>query len=206
MADKMKKSHIIKDVGDIHTWSISGEAAGSAIWTSTHVSSSGGGGYVGQYGGHVSAPRISSRTTTHKRFFIRLADGSETEIELSDSDFGVRDGHQVTAVYCQHRNDDSGWLVRLVNHQTGQKLDRRSSLPNLRGRHRKRWAFLAFPPLLFFFPIGVMTSGAWLYFFMKKRSEFRKIDSAIFARAKEEADRPHPLADAGTTISAPSEQ
>ncbi len=179
----MAKALIIEHRDQIHCWAIAGEVLGSAIWSSTQVHSSGGGGYVGQYGGHVSAPTISSSTTTHKRFFVRTENGKEHEISLSDSSFSVRDGHRVTAVYAQHRDDESGWLVYLFNHDTGQKHQRSSPLKDLRGRHKKRWFFLSLLPVFAQPVLGLATLVAWGFFFFKRRTRFAELDSAIFEQA-----------------------
>jgi hypothetical protein len=66
-------------------------------WTETHVSSSGGGGYVHPtYGGHVSAPTVSSKIVEREKYFVKTDDGKE--VELKDAVTG-RKGHQVTLVY-----------------------------------------------------------------------------------------------------------
>lgn len=185
----MPRAQIAKQVEDIHTWGISGEALGAAIWSTTQVHSSGGGGYVGPYGGHVSAPTVSSSSTTHKRFFIRGDNGKESEIELANSSFGVRDGHRVTAVYAQHRESPSGWLVYLHNHDTNQSVRHTSSLRNVRGRHKKRWFFLSLVPVGFLpFGIGLVGIGAWVFFFFKYKQQFAELDAEIFRQASVLAD------------------
>ncbi|MBU2769500.1 hypothetical protein HAP94_25885 [Acidithiobacillus ferrivorans] len=66
-------------------------------WTETHVSSSGGGGYVHPtYGGHVSAPTVSSKIVEREKYFVKTDDGKE--VELKDAVTG-RKGHHVTLVY-----------------------------------------------------------------------------------------------------------
>lgn len=180
----MARARVIKTIDELDAWVVHGEAAGSAVWTSTHVSSSGGGGYVGPYGGNVSAPTVSSRSTTHKRFFIRAAAGKETEIELSDSSFGVRDGHRVSAVYAKHKDDNSGWLVYLHNHDTGQSVPRDSSLALVRGRHQKRWFFLTLAASLWMFPFSLLLLGVWGYFYWQRRARFKELDAAILGEAR----------------------
>ncbi|WP_337827191.1 hypothetical protein [Pseudonocardia sp. TMWB2A] len=175
----MAKALIIEHRDQIHCWTISGEVLGSAIWSSTQVHSSGGGGY----GGHVSAPTIWSSTTTHKRFFVHTDNGQEHEINLDDSSFGVRDGHRVTVVYAQHRDNESGWLVYLVNHDTGQKLRHSASLKDLRGRHKRRWFLLTLMSILAPNAVGLVAVPVWVFFFFKRRARFAELDSAIFEQA-----------------------
>jgi hypothetical protein len=198
------KSTVILRPDEAKCWARTGEVVGSAIYTSTHVSggSSGGGGYVHNGVGHVSAPQvhISSTVTTHNRFFLKEDDGDETEIKLANSSFGVRDGQRITGVWASHVNDGSGWLVYLHNHNSGRGEEQHAALEDLRGRTKKRWAFLAaigtivglFSGLL---PLALIAPGTWLYFFLQKRKELAAIDHAIFemARAKvAEAQAPSP--------------
>jgi hypothetical protein len=76
-----------------------GEVAGSKTWSDTIVESSGGGGYVGKYGGYVAAPKISSTVKVRNVFYIILDNGQEVQIDSSGWDFSPRDGQRVTAIF-----------------------------------------------------------------------------------------------------------
>ncbi len=72
-----------------------GEITGQQKWSETKVSSSGGGGYVGPQGGHVSSPTITSETKTRQEIWIREEDGLESSLELSNKAFPVNHGQRV---------------------------------------------------------------------------------------------------------------
>lgn len=76
-----------------------GQVAGSKTWSDTIVESSGGGGYVGKYGGYVAAPKISSTVKVRTVFYLILDNGQEIEIDSSGWDFSPRDGQRVTAIF-----------------------------------------------------------------------------------------------------------
>lgn len=59
--------------GSTYTLKItSGHVLGAEKYSETHISSSGGSNYVGPGGGAVSAPRISSYTTTNQDFWLAV--------------------------------------------------------------------------------------------------------------------------------------
>lgn len=76
--------------------------AGVSNWSETHVrgSSSGGGGYIGPYGGTVSAPSVSVSSTVKNKhqFFLVYGNGHEVPITITDLDFPTRDGQVVDTV------------------------------------------------------------------------------------------------------------
>jgi hypothetical protein len=72
-----------------------GEVIGQQKWSETHVSASGGGGYVGPQGGHVSAPTISSKSVTRQQFWVREDDGNEASFNISEDAFPVHEGQKV---------------------------------------------------------------------------------------------------------------
>ena len=73
---------------------VRGPVIGHKKWSETHVSSSGGGGYMPQGGGgYVSAPRISGRVETKSEFWIRTSDNTDVKIE---ADIEIMEGHTVS--------------------------------------------------------------------------------------------------------------
>ena len=101
---------------EILFWSKTGEVLSQNKYSSTHVSSEGGGGYVGQHGGHVSAPKITSTTTTHHEFWIKKEDGSEECIKLVDCDIPVREGQRITLISAGIKGKNATYYSVLVNH------------------------------------------------------------------------------------------
>ncbi len=93
-----------------------GEVVGSDKYSETYVSSSGGGGYVGPNGGHVSAPTVSSTTVTCHEFWLRGEDGTEKSISLRGYDIPLRTGQKVTMVMAGDAKASTGRYTTLVNH------------------------------------------------------------------------------------------
>lgn len=97
----------------------------------TSVHTVGGGGYVGQHGGYVSAPQVYSSSTTHHDIWIKPDDGKETCIRLVGCDIPVREGQRITTVYAKLKGEDSGYPALVFNHtvrrhwavRTGEKLN-----------------------------------------------------------------------------------
>lgn len=67
-------------------------------WSSTHVSSSGGGGYLHNGTGRIAAPTVHSHTTTHQTVWIKEED-SQKDIKLNiPSNVDVMQGHKIKYV------------------------------------------------------------------------------------------------------------
>lgn len=109
---------------EIEFWQLTGEVLGSDKYSETHVSvsSSGGGGYVGPNGGHVSAPKVhsSSSSITNHEFWIKTADGLEKDIKLKGADIPLRAGQKITLISAGRKGKDTGWYSVLVNHSAGK--------------------------------------------------------------------------------------
>lgn len=103
---------------EVAFYTVTGEVLGNDKYSETHVSSSGGGGYVGQYGGHISAPQVSSRTTTNQEIWIKTESGSEKSIQLKGYDIPMRPGHKITVISAGNKDADSHWYTAIVNHST----------------------------------------------------------------------------------------
>jgi hypothetical protein len=105
---------------NVKFWSVTGEVIGTNKYSETHVSSSGGGGYVGQYGGHVSAPTIHSSTITNHEFWIKTEDGYEKDIKLRGVDIPLRAGQKITLISAGMKGEDTGWHCIFINHSAGK--------------------------------------------------------------------------------------
>ncbi len=101
---------------EVAFYTVTGEVLGNDKYSETHVSSSGGGGYVGQYGGHISAPQVSSRTTTNQEIWIKTESGSEKSIQLKGYDIPMRPGHKITVISAGNKDANPLNLRRYLCH------------------------------------------------------------------------------------------
>ncbi len=85
-------------------------------YSETHVSLTGGGGYIGPNGGQINAPTMTSSTITNLEFWIRGDDGTETDIKLRGVDIPIRSGQLVTVVTAAKQGDKTSWYSTLINH------------------------------------------------------------------------------------------
>ncbi|MFD2784854.1 hypothetical protein [Hymenobacter rubripertinctus] len=86
--------------------------------TQSHVQSSGGGGYVGKYGGYVKSSTVSSYNTTQHEIFLLLENGEEKCVSLPFDNIQLRDQHTITLFSAFNGNEQHGWYVGLYNHNT----------------------------------------------------------------------------------------
>lgn len=127
---------------EIEFWSVTGVVLGQNKYSETHVSSSGGGGSVGPYGGHVSAPQIHSSTVTNHEFWIQQEDGTERCIQLSGHDIPLREGQKITLISAGLKEKDSGYFTILLNHaankhwylNNGNDLNRKLKIDQMSGK------------------------------------------------------------------------
>ncbi|MCE9924359.1 hypothetical protein LZ640_07655 [Aeromonas media] len=101
---------------EIEFWSVTGEIMAQNKFSETHVSSSGGGGYVGTHGGHISAPRVHSTTVTNHEFWIKTEDGTEESVQLAGCDIPLREGQKITLISAGVKGKGEGYYSVLVNH------------------------------------------------------------------------------------------
>lgn len=93
------------------------------VWSDTHVSSSGGGGYIHPTnGGRVDAPTVSSTVTERQKFYLETSPGKEEEFDLSA--VGVSEGHKLTII--SGGTSQSGRILYVRNHTT----DREANMTN----------------------------------------------------------------------------
>ncbi|MGB0921357.1 MAG: hypothetical protein ACPG1C_08555 [Alphaproteobacteria bacterium] len=68
-------------------------------YTQTHISSSGGGGYIHpERGGYVAPPQIHSTIINHQEFWIEDRFGQVTPVQFYDSNIPMRPGHLVSLI------------------------------------------------------------------------------------------------------------
>ncbi|MFU1569509.1 hypothetical protein [Aeromonas veronii] len=101
---------------EIEFWSVTGEIMAQNKYSETHVSSSGGGGYIGAHGGHIRAPSVHSTTVTNHEFWIKTEDGSEESVQLAGCDIPLREGQKITLISAGVKGKGEGCYSVLVNH------------------------------------------------------------------------------------------
>ncbi len=123
---------------------VTGEVSGTRKLAETHVSSSGGGGYISQGSGFVSAPTITSKVVVKQEFFLKENGGKQVPIQLSGMDIPLMDGQKVTMISAGPGKN--GPWTHLVNHDAGLYWNLGNTYAIARGLVRKP---------LFSFLIGV---------------------------------------------------
>ncbi len=98
-----------------------GTVMSSSKWSETHVSSSGGGGYLHQGSGHVSAPTVSSTVKSKHEFWTQTADGHQIAVQLTDADFPLMPSQLITLVSAPiaKKPDEPRWVF-VRNHSAKQ--------------------------------------------------------------------------------------
>lgn len=160
----MAQAGWIDSIDEIHSFAVTGDVMHSETWSRQQISasSSGGGGNIGPYGGRIDAPRVSitSRSSDVQRFFIkRETDGREFEVELTDSEFTVRPGHRITALWVGDATSKRCHVMGAYNHQTRI----RSAFTN-----RLAWIIPTPPSSCAFICLGLgIAAGLMLYIFVR---------------------------------------
>ena len=101
---------------------IYGTVHGLRRWSDTHVSSSGGDGYLHNGSGHISAPRVRSRIVERVEFWLRPAAGGGNELRLTVN-VDVRDGHRLVAIWGSARGEPDGTFLFILNQDSSQQCD-----------------------------------------------------------------------------------
>ena len=92
----------------------------SHVKSETHVSSHGGGGYLYEETGQVSAPTIKSTIRREQEIWIKGLNGVEECIRLKECDLQVRQGHKVTFILAGRQGEDTVYYTILVNNDTAK--------------------------------------------------------------------------------------
>ena len=100
----------------VAVWTVSGVVADDQHSNSTRVYSSGGGGFVGPNGGHVSAPEVHSETTTRQSVWITDGASKDHQISLRNMSIPIRVGQRVTARFVMPVGAREWRLESFTNH------------------------------------------------------------------------------------------
>ena len=101
---------------------VTGEVLGSNKYAETRVHATGGGGYMHDGSGQISAPTITSTVTTKHEFWVKSESGQEVPVKLSGIDVPLRPGQKVTMISARRKGkgkDNSYWVL-LVNHDANR--------------------------------------------------------------------------------------
>jgi len=104
----------------VQFWTRNARVIAVKIWSETHVSSSGGGGYIQGGTGYVNAPKVSSSVTEKREMWYQGEDGKQNSLKILPG-VKVNEGNDISLVSIG--TADSGWLVALVNRTTGLWYD-----------------------------------------------------------------------------------
>jgi len=85
----------------------------------THVSSSGGGGYVGPYGGNVQAAQVHSSVVTTDDIWIKTENGAEEQVSFTNKGIALRSGQRITIIHVIPYPCKKGPCLTLINHDDG---------------------------------------------------------------------------------------
>src|SRR3546814_18375695 len=112
----------IRSIEEVHGCYRTGTVCGVGNWSETrvHASSSGGGGYLHNGSGHVSAPTVSVSSTSTEvlRFFMEYDDEDEEEVTIKGGGFAVREGQRVSVIRVSSR-PNWGYNLAYYNHKPG---------------------------------------------------------------------------------------
>lgn len=126
----------------VEFWQVTGEVLASNKYNETNISGRGGGGYIGQYGGHIKPITIDSSTTINHEFWIETEYGVEKDIQLRNINIPLRPGQKITLISAARKGSDFGFYGILVNHSAGRHwfinsakdLNRKLHLEQLTGK------------------------------------------------------------------------
>lgn len=188
----------IRSIEEVHGCYRTGTVCGVGNWSETrvHASSSGGGGYLHNGSGHVSAPTVSVSSTSTEvlRFFMEYDDDDEEEVTIKGGGFAVREGQRVSVIRVSSR-PDWGYNIAYHNHKTGTTYapDYRLEWPLDKKPSRKPALFaailIAIPgSFVLFFLAPVIALGVFVWGLVvhgRKMRERRELMAAVRRKADE---------------------
>jgi hypothetical protein len=97
-----------------------GTVADHGAMATTHVSSSGGGGYLQNGTGYVAPARVTSTTVIHDSIFLVDQSGRERSFQLQNFNVACRTGNEMTIVWVIRSGEKDGPYLAVRNHTTGE--------------------------------------------------------------------------------------
>lgn len=128
----------------------------------THISTSGGGGFIHNGGGHINPTRVHSTIQTNQQFWIQTSSGKEVVYKFKNSDIPLRAGQKITVVTATVKNASFSYRTMLVNHSSEQYWTMTDGEELNKGFDICQFGFRSFCILAcVFFLVGLFGS-AWL--------------------------------------------
>ncbi len=94
---------------NLELYAVTGKVIETKRWAETSVSSSGGGSVIAQGSGYINSPQIESTTFQKIEFWIKENEsGQEKVINLTNSNFNVKNDQEVVVLYSKINNKDFG--------------------------------------------------------------------------------------------------
>jgi hypothetical protein len=129
---------------------LTGAVTSSQKHAETHVSSSGGGGFLHKGTGFVNAPVVRSHIVTKHEFWVHTDDGRDIPVNLSNVHVSVAEGHRVSLISAKVPDMDNAPLVLLINHNAkGHWFIPNKALINAMHEPVKFWPILVTVFMLF---------------------------------------------------------
>jgi len=168
---------------------VTGTVISSQKHSETHVRSSGGGGYIHQGSGHVSAPTITSHVVTKHEFWVRTENGRDVPVNLSNVPVSVAEGQTVSLVSGSVSGLSAAPIVLIVNHNAGAHwfIPPASGFINAMHEPIKLWPFAVMLGIFLLFLatrvpfVGLVGFGFSLWRLLRRRS-LVKASTARLAR------------------------
>ena len=111
------KDFRVRDIAELYSFQKTGDVHGVATWSETSVSA-----HTTHSQNGTGSTSVSSTSYEKQRFFLREANGRETEVTLTDAEIAFRDGHHVTLIYCGHKAEKTGWVLCDLRFPSGEPV------------------------------------------------------------------------------------
>jgi hypothetical protein len=99
---------------------VTGHVLSNEKRSETKVWSSGGGGYVGGYGGFVEAPQVHSQAVTCQEFWLASESGNEEYVQIQGVDIPLREGQKISIIYLSEKGKSASYHALLINHNANK--------------------------------------------------------------------------------------
>lgn len=148
----------------VQIYTVTGKVLGNHIDKEVKLRSSGGGGWIGPYGGTINPTVVTSETNTKQTIWLSGEEGKEEEINIFSNDVTVREGQVISAYYARQENVDGLTLCGVLNHSTVkyQMLNKNSWDPI-----NHKWNFMPPNHLVVIF-LGLVIYGGWIAYELSK--------------------------------------
>lgn len=167
-----------------------GKVASQRQWSETNVNQGAATVMPSQYGNHTVIPgRITTSTSNKQDIWLLNEDGEEQNFKFTNANFPLREGHEISVVWCGGKDSKTGVNLWALNKATNSVFDVRSSVIPTSNSNKTNsfyivcWIIAACIPPINFVVIPVLIYKVIVY--LKNQSKLNKDASEIIAFAKE---------------------